>query len=91
MLILAGWVSSLNERDYYIFSQICLLTGTIALLIGGFLLQIYNMLNYINTVFLIFIFLMFFILGFYFHYKKTKIETEIMNEIKKYIDEVNKE
>ena len=79
----------MNERDYYIFFQVCLFTGVISLLLGGFILQILGNLTYINTLFLIFIFFVFFILAVYFFNEKEKLEKEYLEEFKKYLNGVN--
>ena len=79
----------MNEHDYYIFGQISLLIGAVSLIIGGFLLSIYNSLTYVNAFFLFFIFCIFFSIGYYYHYKKNKYDIEMKEELKKYLDEVN--
>ena len=82
--------SSLNEHDYYIFGQISLLIGSISLIIGGFILVIFDSLNYINTLFLIFIFLIFFLIGFYYHYKKNKYDIEMKEELERLRNDFNR-
>jgi len=76
----------LNEHDYYVFGQISLLIGSISLLLGGFILSIYNQLTYRNTLFLCFIFFIFFSIGFYYHYKRNKYILEMEEELNKYRD-----
>ena len=76
----------MNEHDYYIFGQISLLIGSISLLIGGFILRIFNQLTILNTFLLLFIFFIFFGIGFYYHYKKNKYDIEMREELDKYLD-----
>ena len=79
----------MNQHDYYIFSQISFFIGVLFLLIGSFLLEVYDVLDYRNLYLMIFIFICFFGISIYFNHKREKIESEMIHEIKKYIKEVN--
>ena len=80
----------MNEYDYYIFGQISLLIGSISLIIGGFILVIFDSLNYINTLLLLFIFVIFFCIGFYYHYKKNKYDIEMKEELERLKNDFNR-
>jgi len=87
LLLRQIWGDFLNERDYYILSQFCILTGAIFLIIGGYLLYVFDMYDYINLLLLISVFVFFFISAIYFFYKKYQYVNDILEQFKKYLDE----
>lgn len=76
----------MNEHDYYVFSQICLFIGIFALILGSFILEVFEVLSYRNLLFMIFIFLIFFSIAVYFNSKGEKLKQEMLEEIKKLVN-----
>lgn len=75
----------MNDYDYAVFEKLSLLIGSLSLIIGGYLLSILGLLSYINSFFLILIFLICFFVSFFFFCKRQKYEHNMNEEIKKYL------
>jgi len=77
----------MNEREYLFFEYIFILIAVLYPLLGIFLLQIFKVTVLYSYVLLLLIFIIFFILSIYCNYKKQKFVSEMMEELKKCLNE----
>ena len=77
----------MNERDYMIIEYILLSVAIIGFIIGIYILQIFNADTFFNKLYLITISTILLLSSFYFRYKKNRYIEEMIDEIKKCLDE----
>ena len=81
----------MNERDYYIIEYVFLILSILGFILGIYLLQTFRIENLFNTVFLFIVFIILFSVSVFYRYKRQKHNDEVLNEIKKYMDEIRNE
>ena len=81
----------MNERDYYIIEYVFLTLSIMGFIFGIYLLQTFRIENLFNTVFLFIVFIILFSVSVFYRYKRQKHNDEVLNEIKKYMDEIRNE
>jgi len=81
----------MNERDYYIIENLFLMLSILFFIFGVYLLQAFRLENLFNTIFLFIVFILLFCVSVFYRYKRQKHNDEVLNEIKKYMDEIRNE
>jgi len=81
----------MNERDYYIIEYVFLILSILGFILGIYLLQTFRIENLFNTVFLFIVFIILFSVSVFYRYKRQKHNDEVLDEIKKYMDEIRNE
>ena len=81
----------MNERDYYIIENLFLTLSVLGFILSVYVLQVFRIENFFNTIFLSIIFILLFCVSVFYRYKRQKHNDEVLDEIKKYMDEIRNE